>query len=79
MKQLEPVLLLLAAMVIFFTGLLIWSSTHLANDGQTFQVLSGLVTGFAGAFLMRVKPRADRPQEPETPPEEGEKAKATGA
>ena len=56
LKQLDSILYLLAAMVVFFTILLFVSARFLTNDGQTFQVISGLLTGFAGALLGRVKP-----------------------
>jgi len=56
-KQLDPVLLLLAAMIFVFTGLLIVIAEILKNDGQTFQVISGLLTGFSGAFLGRIMPK----------------------
>ncbi len=29
----------------------------MSSDGQTFQIIAGLVTGFSGALLMRVKPK----------------------
>lgn len=61
----EPVLLLLSALLMFFTVLLFCSSSLYPTDGQIFQVISGLVTGFAGALLMRVKPRTAAE---ETPP-----------
>jgi hypothetical protein len=56
MKQVDPILYLLATLVLLFTILLFVSAKFLTNDGQTFQVMSGLLTGFAGAFLGRVKP-----------------------
>ena len=67
-KQIDAVVYLLAAMVVFFTGLLFISALYLTNDGQTFQVISGLDTGFAGALLLRVKP-ADPKKAPEQAPE----------
>lgn len=60
MKQdpLEPVLKLLAGLMIFFTAVLFVSEKFFPSDGQIFQVVSGLLTGISGAFLMRIKPRA---------------------
>jgi hypothetical protein len=52
---------------------LIYVEKAFPNDGQIFQVISGLVTGFAGAFFMRVKPQSSRP-EPASP---GEKVTVT--
>ncbi len=63
LKQIDSILYLLAAMVIFFTVLLFISAKFMENDSQTFQVVASLVTGFAGAFLARVKP-----PEPKDPP-----------
>ena len=57
-QRVEPIVMLLAGLVVFFTLLLVGVAKFMAMDGQTFQVVSGLVTGFAGALLMRVKPRA---------------------
>lgn len=56
-RRIEPVLVMLFSAVIFFTLLLIAVAKFLSMDGQAFQVISGLVTGFSGALLMRVKPR----------------------
>jgi hypothetical protein len=56
--KLEPVLILLAVLVICFTVALFVAEKAFPNDGQIFQVISGLVTGFSGALLMRVKPRS---------------------
>lgn len=55
-KNIEPIVFLLFGGIIFFTLLLVAISKWSPNDGQTFQVVSGLLTGFAGAFMMRVKP-----------------------
>ena len=55
-NRLEPVLLLLATMIVFFTVLLFVSARWFPNDGQTFQAIASLLSGFSGAFLMRVKP-----------------------
>lgn len=52
----EPVVKLLAALIVFLLLVLVAVSKWSPNDGQTFQVISSLLTGFAGALLMRVKP-----------------------
>ena len=65
-KGTDPVLLLLFAGLIIFTGIMIWVSHIFKDDGQIFQVISGLVTGFAGAFFARMKPQDKvAPKEPE--------------
>lgn len=56
-SKIEPIVLLL------FIGMLVWSALlfvcqqYYSDDGQIFQVISGLLTGFSGAFFMRIKPR----------------------
>ena len=57
-EPLEPILKMLAALMIFFTAMLFISERFFTSDGQIFQVISGLLTGISGAFLMRIKPRA---------------------
>lgn len=59
-NRLEPVLVLLAVMILFFTGLLVAMAKFFPTDGQTFQVISGLLTGFGGAFLARIKPAGNK-------------------
>jgi hypothetical protein len=56
MKQIDPVLWLLAALIVFSACLVIYCEHMFPMDGQVFQVMSSLVSGFAGALLMRVKP-----------------------
>ena len=63
--KVETIDKLLLAAVLFFTLLLVAISKWSPNDGQTFQVISGLLTGFAGAFFARLKTTADK----KTPPE----------
>ena len=47
------------------------------NDGQTFQVISGLLTGFAGAFFMRIK-APDKSTDKSTTTSEDTKEKGVG-
>ncbi len=56
-NKIEPIVLLLVFLVIFFSVVLVGVAVFLSSDGQTFQIIAGLVTGFSGALLMRVKPR----------------------
>lgn len=58
--RIEPVLLLLTILVLAFCGMLFAAEHWFVSDSQLFQVISGLVTGFSGALLMRVKPRSER-------------------
>jgi hypothetical protein len=56
-EKVEPVVLLLFLGMVIFAGLLFVSEKFFPSDGQFFQVIAGLLTGFSGAFFMRVKPR----------------------
>ena len=44
--------------ILFFTILLITMSKWSPTDGQTFQVISGLLTAFSGAFFARINPQS---------------------
>lgn len=55
MKALDPVLKMLFLGIIFFTGVLFVSERFFPMDGQIFQVVAGLLTGFSGAFFMGIK------------------------
>ena len=62
MKQdwrIDPVLLLLFAGIILFTGVLVFVEWAFKSDGQIYQTLAGLVTGFSGAFLLRINPHVN--------------------
>lgn len=63
--KVEPIVYLLAALLLLFSGILIFCEYRFPMDGQVFQVFSGLLTSLAGAFLMRIKPRG---ADPDTPP-----------
>ena len=56
-ETVDPVLKMLCGMVVFFTMVLFVAEKYFGNDAQIFQVVAGLLTGFGGALLMRVKPR----------------------
>lgn len=61
MKGIDPILILLCIMMTFCVVLLILIAIFLTNDGQTFQVVSGLLTAFSGAFLGRIMPDKNHP------------------
>jgi len=67
-NKIEPIVLLLCSLVIFYTICLVVVAKLMSSDGQTFQIIAGLVTGFSGALLMRVKPRGTTPDDPIDPP-----------
>jgi hypothetical protein len=56
-SKIEPILLLLFAGMIFFTGCLFICEKFYHDDGQFFQVIAAMVTGFGSAFFMRTKPQ----------------------
>lgn len=62
-NRIEPVLLLLAGMIVFFTVVLIGSAHFFPNDGQTFQVISQLLAGVSGAFLLRITPTTKKAED----------------
>lgn len=51
----QSTLRLLIGSIIFFVIALFYAEHRFPNDGQIFQVISNLVSGFAGAFLMYIK------------------------
>lgn len=55
MKDLDPVLKLLTGLIVFFAVVVILLAKFLSDDGQTFQVMGNVLSGFVGALLMRVK------------------------
>jgi hypothetical protein len=58
-NKIEPVVSLLAVLMIVFTVALFVSNAMFPMDGQMFQVIASLVSGVTGAFMMRVKPRTE--------------------
>ena len=55
-SRLEPVDRVLVVLILFFTISMVSISKWSPNDGQTFQVLSGGLTTFIGAFVGRMLP-----------------------
>jgi uncharacterized membrane-anchored protein len=55
-EKIEPILYLLAAMMIFFTAVLIGVEWGFHDDAQVFQVVATILSGIAGAFTIRIKP-----------------------
>ena len=65
--RLDSVVLLLTFLILIFVGVLLWTAVFLKSDGQTFQIVASLVTGFSGALLMRIKPKGAGPDDPVIP------------
>ena len=61
MKGLDPVVRLLAGLLVFFTLVLIVTDWFFKSEGQVFQVFSNALSGIVGALLMRVKPDSPAP------------------
>lgn len=59
--RLEPIIKLLSALMIFFTAALFLCVLKFSDDGQLFQVISGLLTAISGGFMMRIKPPSTTP------------------
>jgi hypothetical protein len=57
-EPVEPIVWLLAAMMLVFAGLILFCEHFFPMDGQIFTVFTGLLGNIAGAFLMRIKPKA---------------------
>ena len=69
-NRLDSVLLLLTGLLILFVALLMVCAMWIPNDGQTFQVISGLTGTIGGALLMRVKHQSGD-NTPDMPPGTG--------
>ncbi len=55
-SKVEPVLVLLACCMVFFTAVLVGVEYFFKEDAQVFQVIASILTGVVGAFLGRIKP-----------------------
>jgi hypothetical protein len=64
MKTMDPVLKLLLVGILFFTAALFYCEHRFPSDGQIFQVIAGLLTGFGGAFLAFARKELGVPDEP---------------
>ena len=62
--RLEPIDKLLFIAIFIFAIILIGISRWAPQDGQTFQVISGILTGFAGAFFARLSPNPKKHDDP---------------
>ena len=54
-EPIEPIMYMLFGGMVFFTAILIGIEVWFKDDGQVFQVVAGLLTGFSGAFFGRLK------------------------
>jgi hypothetical protein len=64
-ERVEPVVWLLSVLTLIFTGSTVAVALFASTDGQTFQFLSNLASGFSGALLMKITGRgASAPSQP---------------
>lgn len=54
-ESVEPIIWVMAAFIVFFTVTLFFAEHFFGNDAQIFQVIVGQLSGFGGAFLLKVK------------------------
>ena len=59
-KKIDPTILLLCYLSIFYTCVLIFVEYRFASDGQVFQVVSNTVSITIGALMGRLKPESSQ-------------------
>lgn len=55
-NRIDPIIRALFLAVFLYTLLLLAIAKLMPNDGQTFQVISTILSGFSGALLGRIHP-----------------------
>lgn len=60
--RIEPIILILVALMVFYTGALFFAEVKFSSDGVFFQVVAGVLTGVVGAFLARIKGPSEKAQ-----------------
>lgn len=63
-EKLDKVLILLLGGILFFVGCLFSAEIWFKDDGQLFTSITALLSGFAGSFFTRLKPRDQAPSLP---------------
>lgn len=75
--HMEPIDILLFAGMMIFSVIIVVCNIIFPMDGQIFQVFSGILGGFAGAFFARLKtsthPEEQRPDPAQAPSGEPQK------
>lgn len=64
--KIDKTLMLLFIGTLVFTAILLIVDYVFKDDAQLFQVIAGITTGFAAAFLARMKPQGDAPDRSNT-------------
>jgi hypothetical protein len=68
MGRLEPTVILLATLLVFFTGALFLAEWLFKGDSQFYQTVAGLVTSVGGALLLRITGKQDQVPLNQPPP-----------
>ena len=63
--RVDPILIYLAILVMFFTGILLWCEFAYKDDGAIYQTFSGVLGALVGALLLRINPKSLNQQESE--------------
>lgn len=58
-KDLDPNVRLLFIGTVFFAVILVFVDWLFKGEGQVFQVIAGLLTGFSGALLAMIKAKSN--------------------
>lgn len=58
--SIDPILKLLAWGIVFFSVLVVVISKWSPTDGQTFQVISGVLLTLVGCFVGRIDPKSKK-------------------
>ena len=64
MRKIDPIILLLTGLLIFFTAVLIVCEHYFYQDAVLFAVVSGLLGNVSGALFMGVKNQLGIPDTP---------------
>lgn len=62
-EPIEPIVYLLSVLLLVLAGLIIFCEYFFPMDGQIFTVFTGAFGSIVGAFLMRIKPRGNAPED----------------
>lgn len=67
LKEVGGTVLVLLLGMVFFTIVLVFVEWRFESDAQVFQVISNIVSGFAGAFFAMMTSKAKNTTPPPTP------------
>ena len=67
MGKLEPTVILLTGLTVFFTVCLFLAEFFFKSDAQFYQTIAGLATGISGALLLKITGLTHVSSKPEQP------------